>query len=186
VLKLATGLACIFALIGSAAAPLTVKDIDGRTWTPLQTAAGETHLLLFISAECPISNRYAPEIDRITASYRPRHVQSFLVYTDPKIAIDAVRASVKEFHPASSAAVIVDHALQLATAVKATVTPEAVVLSGTTQRYRGRIDDLYMNAGQSRRAASQHDLRDALDAVLSGKPVPQPETPAVGCFIQGF
>ena len=112
-------------------------------------------------------------------------MQSFLVYTDPKISIDAVRASVKEFHPGSSAAVIVDHALPLAAAVKATVTPEAVVLSGTTQQYRGRIDDLYLNAGQSRRAASRHDLRDALDAVLSGRPVVQPETPAVGCFIQG-
>jgi len=31
---------------------------------------------------------------------------------------------------------------------------------------------------------TEHDLRDALDAVLAGKPVSKPETQPIGCYIQ--
>src|SRR4029079_18443070 len=185
VLKAALLLVGTWTLAGIVVAPLTVRDLDGRTWTPLQPASGQIHLLVFISAECPISNRYAPEIDRIAGSYRPKHIQSFLIYTDPKTSSEAVRASLKEFHPGVSAAVVIDEGLQLATAVHATVTPEVAIYTVNGRVYRGRIDDLYLNAGQSRRTASHRDLREALDAVVSGRPVAQPETRAVGCFIQG-
>ena len=60
-----------------------------------------------------------------------------------------------------------------------------------------RIDDLHrmfedpsINAiffadyGQRRQTVTQHDLRNALDAVLAGKPVAQPVTEAIGCHIQ--
>jgi hypothetical protein len=80
---------------------------------------------------------------------------------------------------------VIDEGLQLAAAVKATVTPETAIYTVNGRMYRGRIDDLYLNAGQSRRSASHHDLRDALDAVLSSWPVAQPETRAVGCFHSG-
>jgi len=66
--------------IAAAPAPLTVRDVDGRAWTPLFPAAGETNLLFFIASDCPISSHYAPEIDRIAASYRDRRVRAFLIY----------------------------------------------------------------------------------------------------------
>ena len=49
--------------------------------------------------------------------------------------------------------------------------------------YRGRIDDTYFGYGKRRFAATHHDLRDALEAVLSGKPVHERTTEAIGCFI---
>ena len=175
----------ILALAGTAAAPvpLTVRDIDGRAWTPLEPAAGEVNLLFFVSADCPISSRYAPEIDRIVATYRAKRVQAFLVYADTTIGPAQVRANLKDFHPDSHTPAIIDTAFTLTTAVGATVTPEAAIFTKTGRVYRGRIDDLYINAGQSRRAPLHHDLRETLDTVLSGRPVMQPETQAVGCFI---
>ena len=66
------------------------------------------------------------------------------------------------------------------------VTPEAVVVAPDgTLAYRGRIDDLYAALGKRRYEATTHDLRDALDAVLAGKPVANPREPAVGCAIAG-
>jgi hypothetical protein len=65
------------------------------------------------------------------------------------------------------------------------VTPEAAIYSGASGRvYRGRIDDLYASIGQSRRAPTTHDLRDALTAVLAGKSPARAETDAIGCFIE--
>ncbi|MEC7776571.1 MAG: hypothetical protein VYC32_10785, partial [Planctomycetota bacterium] len=61
--------------------------------------------------------------------------------------------------------------------------PEAFVIGKPGILYRGRIDDLYADLGQKRRQARNRDLRDALDAVLSGKAVKNPTTRAVGCYI---
>jgi hypothetical protein len=46
-------------------------------------------------------------------------------------------------------------------------------------RYHGSIDD----SQQIQRVSSQR-LRNALDAVLAGRPVERPETKAFGCSIQ--
>jgi hypothetical protein len=172
------------AALAAAPSPLTVRDIDGRTWTPLAPAAGEVNLLVFVATDCPISRRYAPEVDRIAAQYRARHVQTFLIYADPPLDRTRVRANLEEFHSGLGAPAIVDTELRLTSATGVTVTPEVVVMTRAGRAYRGRIDDLYVSAGQSRRAAQHHDLREALDAVLAGKPVAPSETKAVGCFIE--
>ena len=62
-------------------------------------------------------------------------------------------------------------------------TPEVVVLDDRRQiRYRGRIDDQYA-VGSRRAEPRSHDLRDALEDLLAGRPVSRPETEAVGCPI---
>ena len=58
-----------------------------------------------------------------------------------------------------------------------------MLVPGLELVYRGRIDDRYVDFGNTRARATQHDLRQALDAVLSGEPVANPRTKAVGCFI---
>ena len=69
-------------------------------------------------------------------------------------------------------------------ATGATITPQAVVIRPDESiAYRGRIDNFYAALGRPRRVVTEHDLRDALDAVFAGKPVPKPETQAVGCYI---
>ena len=66
----------------------------------------------------------------------------------------------------------------------ATATPEAAVLDRDGKVvYLGRIDDAYYGFGKRRSSATSQDLRDALDAVLDGKPVPHPRTTVLGCEI---
>jgi hypothetical protein len=169
-----------------AAAPLVVTDIDGHTWTPLAPATGETNLVLFVSADCPVSARYAPEIDRIAAAYASRGVRTFLVYADLTATIASVRENIKAFHPTAKMPAIIDVGFQLTSSVDATITPEAAIFTAghASAVYRGRIDDLYVSIGKARREATQHDVRDALDAVLAGRPVRTPRTDAVGCYIE--
>ena len=169
--------------LATAPSPSQVRDLDGRSWTPLSPAPGNVNVLFFISTDCPISNRYAPEIDRMAAAYRDKHVQMFLIYVEPAAAIERVRTHVGEFHAGVRAPAIVDAGLDVTRAADATVTPEAIVMTTSGRAYRGRIDDLYVNLGQTRRAPQHHDLRDALDALLKGAPVHQKETQAIGCFI---
>ena len=76
-----------------------------------------------------------------------------------------------------------DPAHALAKLVRATVTPEAVVVVGDRIVYRGRIDDRYVELGVQRPAPTRRDLEDALTAVLAGKAVQPQTTQAVGCVI---
>jgi len=170
-------LACAAAFTPSAA---QVRDIDG-TVRDLFRPQGKASVLIFVSSDCPVSNGYAPEIQRICADAKGAHCT--LVYEDVSIDPAAVRAHRSEYHYRDIPAVI-DGDRAIAKRAGATITPQAVVVNtaGATV-YRGRIDNQYAALGKPRRVVTSHDLRDAIDAILVGKPVPHAETEAIGCFI---
>jgi hypothetical protein len=72
----------------------------------------------------------------------------------------------------------------LAKMTGATTIPEAAVLSSDGNLlYLGRIDNRVEDFDKRRPEPTQFDLREALDAMLAGKPVPHPRTKAFGCAI---
>jgi len=149
----------------------------------LACAAGKTNVLFFISSDCPISNSYAPEIQRLCNEYGNKGVGCSLVYEDVGLDTIAMRKHLKEYRYDGMSAVI-DRNRKIAKRAKATVTPEAVVIDSRGEiRYRGRIDNFYAALGKPRQQVTAHDLQNALDAVLAGKAVPNPETKALGCYI---
>ena len=155
----------------------------GASNNPLAGAAAKKAIVLvFIVRDCPISNAYAPELQRLYARYAPRKIGFALIYPEPDITLADARKHAKQFGYACP--VFLDPSHRWARRAGATMTPEAVVFSPQGRLlYRGRIDDLYVGWGKRRPQATRHDLRDALDAILSGKPVPAPRTTAIGCFI---
>ena len=82
---------------------------------------------------------------------------------------------------------LLDPRHELVKLTKVSVTPEAAVFNRTRALvYRGRIDNRYVSLGVERPAATQHDLSDAITAVLAGRPVVAESTQAVGCYIADF
>lgn len=158
-----------------------MKDIQGVVRSVPEKKSRAT-VLLFVTTDCPIANSYAPEINRLCKQYEPEKIAFYLVYADPTIPLKEQRKHVREFGYRCPAIRDVKHIL--VNMVKAKVTPEAAVLSPEGRLlYRGRIDDRYLDFGKKRPHATTYDLRDALDAIVRGKPVPNPTTRAVGCFI---
>src|SRR5262249_28307631 len=144
---------------------------------------GAANILFYISSDCPISNSYAPEIQRLCEQYGSKGVGCSLFYEDVDLTTSAVRKHLEEYRYRGIPAAI-DNARKVATEAKATVTPQAVVVDAKGDiRYRGRIDNFYADFGQPRRQVTVHDLRDSLDAILAGKPVANPETQVLGCYI---
>jgi thiol-disulfide isomerase/thioredoxin len=170
---------CAASLFG---ASLTVQDINGVTRSPLKPE-GKASVLFFVTSDCPISNSYAPEIQRICSDYGPKHVSCTLVYVDPDLTLPDVKKHVKEFGY-SSVPAILDSTQKLVQAAGAATTPEAAVIGASGQvLYRGRIDNVYAALGKRRPAATEKDLRKALDEIVDGKPVSTPQTKAIGCYI---
>lgn len=163
-------------------------DITGRPLDPFQPA-GAANVIFFIATDCPISNSYAPEIQRVCREYGSRGVSCSLIYEDVDTAQsgtrldDEVRRHLHDYRYADIPAAV-DRSRTIAKQARASITPQAVVIDRAgTIRYRGRIDNFYAALGRPRQQVTEHDLRNALDAVLAGRPVPKVETEALGCYI---
>lgn len=159
----------------------SVVDLAGKICR-LPDPNAKATALIFIAHDCPVANSYAPEIQRIAARYTHQRVTFFVVYAEPGLTAVQAQAHSKAYGYRLSA--LHNGWQALARAVGADVSPEAIILTPDgVIRYRGRIDDLYVTFGVSRLHARTHDLRDALEAVLHGRPVRTAQTRAVGCFL---
>jgi hypothetical protein len=160
---------------------LVFKDLDDIPRRPFDAADQLASVLFFYWHDCPVCNGYAPEINRICAGRG--NFAFYIVQVDPGLSTALAKDHARRFD--LRAPVLLDPKHQLVKLAKATVTPETVVVGKKGQiLYRGRIDDLYAALGKKRAVATEHDLRDALDAIASGRPVKKSETKAVGCLIQ--
>ena len=177
-------LATFFSLVAcvpSAPGDLSLMDLDGQPRKPLDLSGVKVNVVIFITNDCPIANSYAPEIKSIMGEYSPRGAGFFLVHVDPDVGLEKAKKHAADFGYENT--ILRDPRHVLVSELEADVTPEAFVIGKSGVLYRGRIDDLYADLGKKRRQARTRDLRDALDAVLSGRAVKNPTTTAVGCYI---
>ena len=167
---------------GAALPQFTLSDSAGGSHASAEFASAKAVVLFFITTDCPISNGYAPEMNRIAQAYASRGVRFYGVMADLTTPLAEVRKHAKEYGFAFP--VLLDPKQTLIRFAGATITPQAAVLQPTgALTYLGRIDNRVEGFGEQRPRATENDLRDALDEVLSGKPVAMPSTKAVGCSI---
>ena len=77
---------------------LRVRDASGKWTMPLHSdKARKGTVLLFVTPDCPISNAYAPEVERIVRQYAPKGFAFYLVYADPDMTPQAVRKHVRDY-----------------------------------------------------------------------------------------
>lgn len=146
-----------------------------RDWEQSKAA-----VYFFIGAECPISNRYAPEIQRIVAAYKEKGIAFFGVQSDPELKPEAAQKHATEF--GLPFPVLLDPEQTLAARFGVALTPTVVLVKpGGQALYRGRIDNRYLDFGRYRNVGIKPDLRNALDAFLSGKTIAEPVTKSIGC-----
>ncbi len=182
------GLACVTlfwvnsVMAASQLVEARVQDLNGRR-IHLGFGSNEVaRVFVFLSVECPISNSYAPELQRLGRDFGPKGVKLELVYPNRDETAEAVRKHLKEFGLPFSALRDLHH--ELVKLSKANITPEvAVFLPKEGLVYHGRIDNRYAELGLARPEATEHDLRDVLTAIVNRKPVPRSTARAVGCSI---
>lgn len=172
-------LLCCAALL--AAANPQFSGLDGIGRDPFHEPS-RVRVLLFVRTDCPITNRYAPELQRIAKEYSTSSVRFWLVYADPSETVEGARKQVEEYRLPGT--VVFDPRHSLAIRARATVAPEAAVFDDSGHlRYHGRIDNRWVSPGRSRPTAIVRDLEEAIGATLAGKPIKEAETRAVGCAL---
>jgi thiol-disulfide isomerase/thioredoxin len=165
-------------------------NINGQPVTSLAAPGIEVVILFFVASDCPISNRYIPEMKRLEEKFTAQHVVFWFVYPNVGETPETVRQHEAAYGIENH--ILLDPRHQLVALTHATVTPESAIMIpehiGTKSLrtvYHGRIDDRYLRIGQERPSATQHDLERAIGAVLRNRFVQQADGPAVGCGIIG-
>lgn len=165
-------------------------NLAGAPIDELAAPGTQAVVIFFTATDCPISNRYIPEIQRLQKEFAPQHVTFWYVYPNAGETAGTVRKH--ELAYGAEEHVLLDPHHRLVAFARASITPETAVLvpdgaDPQTLRvvYHGRIDNRYIHFGVQRPQATQHDLEQAVADVLQHHPVRQPDGPPVGCSITG-
>jgi peroxiredoxin len=167
--------------IGSAAPDFTLPAASDGKAVALKDllARNKAVAVVFVATKCPVSNAYNTRMAALGKEYAAKGI--------PLVGINSNKtepaAEVKEHAEKHGFTfpVLKDEGNRIADAYGATKTPEVFVVDPKGNLiYHGRIDE---NQDEPAKVKSP-DLRNALEAVLGGKPVPTAETKAFGCTIK--
>jgi thiol-disulfide isomerase/thioredoxin len=157
------------------------ENLDGKPLDPFAASEGRPVVLVFVRTDCPISNRYAPLLQKLSEKFRAK-ANFWLVYPDRAETATQIKAHLRDYHYSIPALRDTRHALVNRSEV--TITPEAAVFSPSGGLlYHGRIDNWYEDFTRSRATATTHELDDAIVAALEGKRIGPGHANAVGCYI---
>jgi len=164
--------------IGSVVADFKLPDLDGREQSLSSLKGKNGTVLIFIGVQCPVSNAYNERMEKLAQDFRARGITVIGVNANSTESSGDAKA-----HAASNNLtfpILKDNGNKLADRLGAERTPEAYVLdAGNKIVYRGRIDN-----ARNASSVSSSELRDALEAMLAGKPIAKSSVPAFGCSIK--
>jgi peroxiredoxin len=159
--------------IGSVAPDFTVRTLDGTEVSLAQ--AERSHravVVLFLSTICPYSNYYNDLIRDMAAEFGRKGVLFLGINSGRIETAEEARTHARDHGHAFPIAK--DPESRVAELLGARRTPEVFVLDGDGRlRYHGRVASKIVSP----------DLKNALDALLEGRPVKPAETKAFGCAI---
>ena len=139
-------------------------------------------VLVFSSNRCPTAKAYAARLNDVQRTFGPLGVQLIAVNSnDPHLYPDERfdRMVERANEDAYAFPYVVDEGQALARAYGATCTFHVFVLDRDRRlRYEGRFDDSRIEGN-----VTHHDLRDALNDLVAGRPVRTAQTRPFGCSL---
>jgi peroxiredoxin len=157
-------------------APLfTLPTLDGRLFA-LESLRGQVVVINFWSAECPWAGRADEQIAGWEADWGDE-VRVVRVASNANESRELLQNTASQ---RGLALVVLDRDQRVADLYEAQTTPHIFVLDQDgLLRYRGAVDDVTFR----KRTPARFYLKEAVDALLEGKPPPSADTPAYGCTI---
>lgn len=171
--------------LGTLAPTFALPDTDGKTVRLEDFSQAPALLVMFICNHCPYVKHVRSELARLGRDY-----------ADKKVAIVGISSNDVSTHPDDGPEqmaiekkeagyvfpYLYDETQSVAKAYRAACTPDFYLFDKSRRLvYRGQLDDSRPDNGKPLNGA---DLRAALDAVLAGRPVHEPQKPSIGCNIK--
>jgi thiol-disulfide isomerase/thioredoxin len=179
--------------IGAKAPDFSLPGVDGKTYTLADFKEYKILTIVFTCNHCPTAQAYEERIKQLVVDYKSKRVAVVAIspndplsvrldelgYTDMNDSFEEmkIRASDMQFnfpylYDGETSAVSMKYGPQ--------ATPHVFIFDSERKlRYTGRIDN-----GEKPGTAKNHDARNAIEALLAGKPVPVEKTKTFGCSVK--
>jgi thiol-disulfide isomerase/thioredoxin len=179
--------------IGSKAIDFSLPGVDGKTYSLKDFASSKILVIIFTCNHCPTAQAYEDRIKQLVTDYRDKGVAVVAISPNDPLAVRLdemgytdvgdsfedmkIRASDKQFN---FPYLYDGENSQLSMKYGPQATPHVFIFNNDRiLKFTGRIDD-----GEKPGTAKTHDTRAAIEALLSGKPVPVEKTKTFGCSIK--
>jgi peroxiredoxin len=142
--------------LGAKAPDFDLKGVDGKQHSLSDYADAKALCVIVSCNHCPTAVQYEDRMVKLQKDYADKSKGFNFPY-------------------------LRDETQEVAKALGAVRTPEIFLFGpDCTLVFHGRIDDNADNPS----GVTRHDLREALDELLAGKPISVPDTPSVGCTVK--
>jgi peroxiredoxin len=172
--------------LGTVAPPFRLPDtLSGKTVSIDDFKSAPALLVMFICNHCPFVKHIRDELARLGRDYQKKGaaivaISSNDVITHPDDSPDKMKQEARD--AGYTFPYLYDESQEVAKQFEAACTPDFFLYDKNRKLvYRGQLDDARPGMPVP---VTGKDLRAALDAVLSGKPVPQDQKPSIGCNIK--
>ena len=164
--------------IGSAIEDFTLPDADGVNHSLKSLMGKKGAVIIFVATKCPVSNAYNDRMETVYEDYQAKGINVIGINANSTEPAAEVKSHAAQ--KGLKFAILKDDGNKIADRLGANHTPEAYVIDASGKLvYHGRIDNAQNTAN-----ITSNDLRDTLDAILAGKPVPKTTSMAFGCSIK--
>ncbi len=170
--------------IGDKAPNFRLKGVDNREYSLDSFKDKKILVIMFTCNHCPYVKAYEDRLIDIQMEYNDRGVQLLAInsnddkaYPEDSFENMKIRAKQKRFN----FPYLRDETQEATRAYNAERTPHIFVFDKDRKlRYTGRVDDNWQEPDK----VTKQELREALDTLIKGKEVKNPETHAIGCTIK--
>lgn len=172
--------------LGTRAPEFTLPRVEGGGAVSLREFAGApATVVMFLCAHCPYVKHVAPALAPLTAEFAARGVAVIGIASNDATAYpeDAPAELARDARARGyTFTYLYDESQDVAKAYHAACTPDFYVFDAALQlAYRGQFD---ASRPKNDLPVTGADLRAAVEAVLAGAPVPEPQYPSIGCNIK--
>jgi peroxiredoxin len=157
---------------------------DGNSYSLASFDEADVLVVMFICNHCPYVKAVRQRLvelaeDKAAESVAFAAISSNDAKNYPEDSFDKMKEVAEEF--GFPFPYLYDETQQVARKYGAVCTPDFFVFDEDRQlRYRGRLDDNWKDASK----VTRHDLRDAIDTLLSGETPDADQVPSRGCSIK--
>ncbi|MBU0577179.1 thioredoxin family protein [Patescibacteria group bacterium] len=170
--------------MGTSIINFNLPATDGKTYSQSDFNDKEVLVLIFMCNHCPYVHAIIDRLISIQSDYADKSVQLIGINANdsvnyPEDSFDAMKDWVEE--KGINFVYLHDEDQSVARAYKAQCTPDIYVFDKSRQLvYHGRIDDNWKDES----FVTKQELREGLDAILSGQPISEEQHPTMGCSIK--
>lgn len=171
--------------LGTQAPDFSLPDANGKQVSLSDFASADALLVIFMCNHCPYVKHVADQLASLAKEYQQRGVAVVGINSNDvaNYPDDAPDKMAEEAAGRGYAfPYLYDESQEVAKEYRAACTPDFYVFDKDRRLvYRGQMDASRPDSGIP---VTGEDLRKAMDAVLAGKPVPEDQTPSIGCNIK--